>query len=309
MNEIQINGYRFPNIDCYHNLLLYSLVSNKYNIALMGAHWPWQFVIDSNGHISSRKMISHKIIKEVYNVSLMRGQLSTNSSTTMLAELRQLLTNTSPILLGVGQLPHTRLLHDESHSIILKEINENTAMCLDTIPVFIGNLDTQVLLHSIGSIKEPWYAYLRFPPDVVSIDEESVFHDFLTEVRSLAQSNRNTYPQDACTTKHILSRISDNRQCINEICTGKWGWHIERNAGLLSLYLETDFVSHHYGTSVVKIQQLIDANTKLWGTAYKQLYMATIVKESRFYESLERAIDSFRKIIDMEMQIIEHLLG
>lgn len=315
LNELSVNGYSFPNIDCYHNLLSYSLVSNGYNLGYLGVKWPWCFYINNEGYIQSLKSISHSIIKDVFNIELMYGRFKTNAPISIKKEIENLLTKNSNLIVGVNELPYFKSIRNEKHSIIITYIDDIMAQCIDTIPVFVGRMDTDTLLAGISQVENPWYAFLSYPSDRTIISDRRVFQFFIENINTVIQQYKE---RDNCmfhTAKHIYERVYKMRmspdtqtQLLKNMCNGKWGWHIKRNAGLFSAYLGMDYVKKQYGKKIQQIYKLIESISDIWSIMYRQLFMASISSPWRREQLIDKVLIQFLNIMELEEKLIGILL-
>lgn len=312
--EVIVNGICIPNLSCYHNLISYIMMRNNNDLRYLGGHWPWRFNIDSNYAIRSHKVISHTIIKSMYNIDLIYNQFTTNEPQEIWCAIQQLLNETSLLIVGTDSLPYMKFDPNNNHSIIISRINAGEVYCIDTIPVFTGLISADDVLSSITRLERPWYAYLKFPEVKEQISDEKIFQAFIEEVGSMKSYYCEEYPIALSTTKDILTlvetaKVTEDIHILQNLCRGKWGWHIKRNVGMFLSYLTMDYVEKIYRGKLDEIRQLTLMISDIWSIAYKQMFMASISNPNRISSVLEKSLTHLNRIVRYEIKLINILLN
>lgn len=319
LKMIDVNGVFVPNVDCYRNLLVYLLADNGYEVAYMGTKWPWTFLKTEKGCVSSHKSVSHVIIKQKYDAKVIYRKFGINENDEILRIINQILSSGNKLIVGIDQksLDYIKYSGDEDHSIIVSKINNRKAECIDTIPAFVGTIELTDLVEGIKNVKDAWYAYIVFPSKKKKLCDEVIFKQFIYDISVVKQLYEKLDNDNFCfstTIADMVKKISLAPQQLqidrlSALCKGKWGWHIERNAGLFSMYMDTDYVRNHYGFSnCTTIHNLIEELSDTWSIAYKQLYMASISSTQKIMGQLTKCEGNFKKIIELEKMLINSIL-
>lgn len=319
LKMIDVNGVFVPNVDCYRNLLVYLLADNGYEIAYLGAKWPWLFSKTEKGCVSSHKSVSHVIIKQKFDAEVVYRKFGITEDAEILRTINQILSSGNKLIVSIDpqNLAYIKYPEDEDHSIVVSKINDRKAECVDTIPAFAGTIDLTDLVEGIKNVNDAWYAYIVFPSEKENLCDEVIFRQFVNDISVVKQQYEKLYNDDICfstTFADMIEKISLAPQPLqidqlSALCKGKWGWHIDRNAGLFSMYMNTDYVSNHYGFSnCTAINDLIEELSDTWSIAYKQLYMASISSTQRIMRQLIKCEDNFEKIIKLEKMLINAIL-
>ena len=321
---LPIEPYTQYSIDCTQNLYISLLRYYQYDIRLLGACWPWEFVLFSKDNesiahqykIINARLTSEERLKKLFQVDLVYHKFDNISD--MWLGMKSLLESGTALVVGLERFnePYreneTANLREFEHTIMLlgEDQKEKKIHFIDTMPKHVGVILEEDLLNSLKSNKHRlWYSEIIRGPSFYQIGIKELWDYFIGHIRRIEDQYQSPRQFEFVYTDyfiHTLSQLLQNNQKkdlvkeLSELCAGLWGWEIDRKSKWLICYLEmmTSMNVFPYAQECVN---LIKENDYNWNLTFRFLFMAS--RGSPPKALVEKAIDKLKIIRETDLNL------
>ncbi|GGH58021.1 hypothetical protein GCM10008014_30220 [Paenibacillus silvae] len=330
----EISPYNDLLLDCYQNLLLSYIKFCELDNRLLGAIWPWQFEEEHNYEqendrqpwikIKNSNCITKDKLFLMYGIQIETGNFKKGEVLNTLLHFNE---KNLPVIVGIDQYH----VHYHHHYIYKKEHGYHTLMvlnvdgelskiaCVDVIPTYKGTFPVEEFLEGVTYWGEDaWYEVLHLQEDTVQVDEAKHWGEFRNQLleikghysyrnKGCANKGRFMYTIDMiCICESILNLENTpvRKNALVDLCSGAWGWEIDRKSAFLLQYLTLPFFSKRIH-NCIRIEKLASEINTCWKLAFRFLFKGTQVSTEAM---LEKAIAKLSHVIKLEMELLDALL-
>ncbi|MGG4551398.1 BtrH N-terminal domain-containing protein [Paenibacillus humicus] len=316
-----------PELDCYQNLVASIIQDRGYCVEFLGAVWPWEFTRDSKRDkelfiLVDTEPVNINSLKKIYNI---RMEITfPKDIETAWVDIKNKLDEGIPVITNFDQFhahyhyPHIYGKRHGEHAVMLLSYDDQTKLiaCVSSIPFYKGTMHYNQLFMGMQEVSELSYTILVFGDAGLVKSKYNMWSEFHILIENLKLTYFGSMHQDsenemiyAPGLKRLLEDLllQENQQLsenLQTLCSGTWGWHIDRRCKWTINFILLFKNKLNEGT-ISRIVNLLEENNRDWVLVYRFLFKASqTLKKSELYNTVER----LQHIIEREVNIFDEIL-
>jgi len=318
-------------LGCVPNLLISVLINSGYDIAPIGAMWPWEFILYEESTpddpwdtypVKLVKCVTGDTLSLLYGISV-KSMYFSDAGDIISAMSKHMQEGKRCIVAADSYYTPYMYKHVYQHRhwahatmpLWFDEANSQVYIC-SADPPYQGNVLLKDFYTMVEKSNVYWLMTISVPPMPKTLDDKFVHEMFHKQLQKTYDNyfvleghcKNVNYSDDLCNTWAKLREIKDTGEQLKsfkELLKGDAGYYVHRKGQLLIEYLSTDYVRTLLQSPEEYIE-LVEQQNRLWKTVYNILYLAE--GRNRIGDSLDKAINKMSLIIENEKTLLEKIL-
>ncbi|MNI23134.1 hypothetical protein D3C73_767070 [compost metagenome] len=316
-----------PELDCYQNLVASLIQDSGYCTEFLGAVWPWEFARKSEQYESVIRLVDTEPVnlnslKNLYNINM--NTIFPVDVEAAWDDIKNKLDEAIPVIVNFDQFyahyhyPHIYGKQHGEHAVMLLRYEDKSELvdCVSSIPFYKGTMHYNQLFMGMKEVSELSYTVLAFGDKNLIKSKYSVWREFLILIKQLRQAYTESLHQDsenemiyAPGFKRLLEELillddQELSETLRILCTGTWGWHIDRRCKWTINFILL-FKTNSNEEQLTRIIELLEENNRDWILVYRFLFKSSqTLKKNELYNTVER----LERIIEREVKIFNDIL-
>ena len=326
MSRLPVRIYGGYPLDCLQNLYVSLLDYYRYDVRLLGACWPWEFINlpeinDGSVHIRiiNSRLASCERLERLYKMKLIYGKC--DDVTAILRDINDLLDSRIPVVTGFENYnPPYRGNSDETvrlleHTIMLlgRDPQDRGIYFMDTMPAHEGKIAESELMRCFNANRRLWYSRLEASVTFYQMSTEELWGVLVSEIGRIKTRYFSSASNEFIYTGFFIGLLEDillhkkaeeANAILSDCCAGLWGWELGRKSRWFLAFLETAQNAGLFG-NVRECKSIINKIDLEWTLAFRLLFMAS--RGNAVFTPAERALQKLRRISEEESKLMRIL--